>query len=255
MGRGASRRGAREAAGPASALRREARERELHALFEWGVRDVGAEATCALDLLLSISEFPKTPGEVVLGPGCRAGAVRPRRWIRIHLATLTSRLLLRGLPRGSRLLALAPHEVGPVRLFGRVLVVGATQEARVLDGRDAALADGLHVVVLEPAARLATAAVGTHERALPAVSLADGAPHVGRDVARGLGAPTARARIVGCRGLAPLELRDQRVERAIEDLARVAVRDRMAEQVLRALQLVANSRPHPELQFAGPRIG
>src|SRR5438128_2508996 len=73
-----------------------------------------------------------------------------------------------------------------------------------------------------------------HERALPPIPRPDRALDVGRDQARvGVRAAPRWPRLLGGGELPPLELGDERIERAVEHLGDVARGDRVTEQLLR----------------------
>ena len=130
------------------------------------------------------------------------------------------------------LLALALHEVGAEGAIGRILVMGGAEETGILDGRLSAARDGVDVVVLEEAPRLAAVSGLPHEGASATVPLPDRALHAGGDVSRAGGAPApGGARLRGRREPALLELHDQRIETAFEHLGDVSGEHPMAEKL------------------------
>jgi hypothetical protein len=141
--------------------------------------------------------------------------------------------------------ALVAHEDAAKGQHGGMLVVRATAQAEVLDGGLAAARDGRDVIELQAPALRATLARRAHEGALIAVPRADGAPDGRRDVRR-VGRLVARrpgARLRGTRArrraeLLLLELRDEHIERAVEQGREVTRRVLVAHEIASALQLV-----------------
>src|SRR5580765_2762319 len=144
----------------------------------------------------------------------------------------------------SALLALSAHELWAEREVGCVLVVCPAQEPDPRDRRPSAARDRLDVVVLEPGPRFAALAVLTHERALAAVALVDGAPDGGRDVP---GVPrAARPTSPGAaREFLLFQLLDQCDKRTLDHLRDVAGRHGVPQQRLRLAKQV----------MCGPRDG
>ena len=106
---------------------------------------------------------------------------------------------------------------------------------------------GVDVIELEKLARRAAMAGLAHKRALALIALPDRAPdlrwHIARFGARGLPRPRFR------RGpeLPPLELVDERVESAFENLGDISRGGLMAQQLLGVPQLVMHAPAHREL--------
>jgi hypothetical protein len=130
-----------------------------------------------------------------------------------------------------------------VRSFRFQAVVSSAQESDVIGCRRAAAAERLAMIILEPGARLATAAVFIRPAALDAITLGDLAARRAGDVT----APVrVRLRGVDVPGMiessgtkASLqELGQEQIERALDDGSKVSARTRMAQQVPRALELI-----------------
>src|SRR5262245_8610246 len=79
------------------------------------------------------------------------------------------------------LLAPIPHESSPECALGHVLVVCAAAESNALDGRHSPARDFMDVIEFQEASFRASAATGSHECALIAVSESHSAADRGRD--------------------------------------------------------------------------
>src|SRR5439155_11125095 len=154
------------------------------------------------------------------------------------------------LPGGARLgrhgtclggaLSLVPlvlHERGAERALGPILIVGSTAELHSSRRRTAAARHRVHVIELEEGARRTALTGRADEGALTAIAFPHRALHLGRDMARAGGGPRARTRLTGCRELAPLELRNEQVERAVEHRREIAGGDLVTQQLLGIAQL------------------
>jgi len=138
----------------------------------------------------------------------------------------TSKLGLHALNRGERV----------YRLLGCELVVRMAAQSEIPDRARAASGNRDHVVVFERrSAGLAPVPVLTHERALPAVARVHGALHGLRDVAgvlRRLGR-LRRPGLLAHPELALLEIAHQQLERAIQHVGEIPVRELPPQQLLR----------------------
>jgi hypothetical protein len=74
------------------------------------------------------------------------------------------------------------HEAISVGCLGFVLIVSATAQPQVLDGRCAAAGYGINVIELQELAGPAPMACVANERALGSIAFSDGALDLGRDV-------------------------------------------------------------------------
>jgi hypothetical protein len=122
---------------------------------------------------------------------------------------------------------------------GLIGIVRAAPKLDIADRRLAAFGVGLDVVELDEAAFPASASVMADERATTAVPDPDRALHARGDMARLFGSRLARARPVGRGELLARQVIQQRGERPVHDLRRVAGGNGVTEQVLRAAQLLA----------------
>jgi len=106
------------------------------------------------------------------------------------------------------------------------------------------------VIELDELARRAPPPRFAHERALAAVPLPDRPHDVRRDVP-GIrrGAWLIAAWTVRCREPGFLQLRNERVQRPLEDLGDTAGGNLVAEQLLRVAQLGVSPRTHRELHL------
>jgi len=156
-------------------------------------------------------------------------------------------------------LALRPHELPAERALGLEPVVGSAAQAQVVGGGETAAGDRDDVVQFQPPARLAAVAGVADERAAPAVAAEDRSADRQRDVALARmaravrGADARRSRSRARAEAALLELVDHHVERALEDLGRLAARERVPEQVARVRQLVAEALRHREVEREADR--
>src|SRR5437773_523220 len=120
-----------------------------------------------------------------------------------------------------------PSSIEPLRL---VSVVGVASQLDVLDRRFPAHAMGPHMVELEEPSLMATMAPSAHERAPRAVAKPDRTLDVRRDM------PCPRRRVPHRawprRGgeLLPGQVLEQGCEGPIDDLARIAIGDRVAQE-------------------------
>jgi hypothetical protein len=144
---------------------------------------------------------------------------------------------------------LAPTRAAPEEHVRLVAVVRATAELDVRDGRSTADRVGHDVVVLQEGALAAAMPARTDERTAASVAAPDDAPDLGRDVSgirddrTGRGGDRTRLHWPAHdRHLAARVRVDELRQRAIEDRRDVTARDRVPEEVLRHLQLVALGR-------------
>ena len=94
---------------------------------------------------------------------------------------------------------------------------------------------------LEKAA-LATAAVGTNKRALPAVACPDRAFDRGGHMTRAWTSVAWRARAAGMRASSSLQVCDEQLQRAFDNPRRIATWDRVSQQILGTAQVVVRFR-------------
>jgi hypothetical protein len=153
-------------------------------------------------------------------------------------------LPLASLACGPRRLALAAHEVRPERELRSVLIVGAAAQPNSGHRGRPVTRHRLYVIEFEQPARRAAAAGFANERAPPAVALPDGASDMGRNVTGRRARLPAASRASRSRELAPLELLDQCIERAVQHQREFASGQLMGHQVLCVLELVACRAPN-----------
>jgi hypothetical protein len=129
------------------------------------------------------------------------------------------------------------------------LVVAPTTQGDVLDGRQSSLRIWLDVMKLQEGALRASLSVVGNEGTLPAITMRDLSLHVPRGIPRrengcsklSIRPGTDRARRPRLRyrpKLGPLDLLEEQGEGAVDDRARIAVRDLAPEKGLKAPQLV-----------------
>ena len=148
--------------------------------------------------------------------------------------------------------ALTSHVACPVVPVGFPGVVRLAPEAQVDSGVRAALAPRMHVSKFEAPCLVAAVTVFAHKTAAPVVARPHFAPHGDSEVTsppsggggsrgrgRWLGLGLLCSRLVGDAGLAPFDLSQERIERALDDRSGVAVRNLVGEQILELLELVA----------------
>jgi len=114
--------------------------------------------------------------------------------------------------------------------------VSTTPQLDVLDRGPATRRAREHVVELQEAAFAAVPAVAADERAAAAIPDEDRPLRLRRDVS-GVSRALPRSRTVGQRELLLEQVVQEGIERAREDLSRVAVRNRMTQQILDELEL------------------
>src|ERR1051325_2342819 len=175
-------------------VRGQAPKRHLEPLLERCVAHVGAQLSAVSGPLERVTERAE-PGDhaligVVLGfgSGPRGGFFFRAGSHQIFIRADSSfgfRLLPGFRLRRSQLrrLAFRFHETGSKRALGLVLIMRATTKPQAVHRRLAASYHRVHVISLEPAARLAAPPVLAHEAAPPAVALPDSTPDLGGDVA------------------------------------------------------------------------
>src|SRR5207245_1441116 len=127
----------------------------------------------------------------------------------------------------------------------------AAPEAQVVRGRLPSTRDRLHVVVLQARTRLAALALLAHERALPAIALADRALDRRGDVPA-LRNALLRPRPVAAPELLLLELLPQLAQRAPEHLRDISRGQHVAEERLHSNQLLVHLLIHRELHRVLP---
>jgi hypothetical protein len=122
------------------------------------------------------------------------------------------------------------HELGAERLLSLVLVVGPAAQANARHGGLTASREFVYVIELDPFAGLTTVPGVTHKRAPAPVSFPDRAPNLSGDLAPiGRRTPATGSGLGSGGELAPLELMDQRVERAVEHPGDIGGRDLVPE--------------------------
>jgi hypothetical protein len=96
-------------------------------------------------------------------------------------------------------------------------------------------------------------AAWSHERAAPLITLPDDASHRGRDVTRVPRRCVEWTRAIGRRQLLLLQFVDEDGERLIEDLAGIAVWDRVSQQILGTAELIVRLATDGELDLESLR--
>ena len=133
-----------------------------------------------------------------------------------------------------------------------VHVVRPATELQVLNNGLTAVGVRPHVMELQKSS-LRTATVRPDERAPAAITVPHLPPDRRRNVARPRDRWTRSPRAFSRGHLRPLEIREQHRQRPIEDRGRIAVRNRMPQQILRAAQLVVRLARNRELHLVALR--
>jgi hypothetical protein len=135
-----------------------------------------------------------------------------------------------------------------------VEVVRPTAQLNVLDRRRPADGIRLDVMKLEKPA-FGAAARAADECTLPAIAFPHVPPNRRWDMSRTRRHRPTRSRVLGCGVPDPFDIRQQHRQRAIDDRGDVAVRNRVAEQVLEPAQLVVGLTRHADLNLVAFRRG
>ena len=136
-----------------------------------------------------------------------------------------------------------------IEQLGLVEIVRAAADRDVVDGGRPADTVRIDVVELEEAALRAAVAAVDDEGASTSVALPGGTAHLGRDVPRVAGRPATRSGPRRSRELLLRKLLDQHGQGTIENSGEIAIRDLMAQEVLREPQLVAGGPARRELHL------